>query len=125
MYIPSNFCVDQKENDGWYPAETLVKVKKIMRAKLSALREGRLPSDDEFASLLLDNNISVTPPPEESFLPAGEIVDGDSVYDDDEQLEGENVDDENLMGDQVDHLMTNLMEQSREHLSIFPRNNLF
>jgi hypothetical protein len=95
-----------------------------MRAKLSALREGKILPDDEFASILLDNSISVTSPLEEPSLPAGEEVDQHSGEEDDEQLEGENIEDEKSMGDLEDHLIVGLVEQSKEHLSIFPPHNV-
>lgn len=89
-----------------------------MRAKLLALREGRILSDDEFISVLSDNSVSVTPAPEEPGLPAEEDAVDEDAEDDDEQVEGENIDEEKSLNDQVDHLMVNLMEQSKDHLSI-------
>lgn len=86
-----------------------------MRGKLLALREGRVPSDNEFASILQDNSISTSPPPEELVLPEQEH--DEDAEEDDEQVEGEIVEDEKIPDAHLDDLMMNLVQQSAEHLS--------
>jgi hypothetical protein len=89
-----------------------VKIKTIMRAKLSALRDGRIADDSEFTSILLDTNITA----ETSVAPEDEdLEDEDEDEDEDEQVEGENVETEHDLEARVDHLMMNLMQQSEEH----------
>lgn len=88
-----------------------------MRGKLLALREGRIPSDDEFTSILQDNSISTSPAPEESALQEQREHDEDDE-EDDEQVEGEIVEDEKTPDAHLDDLMMNLVQQSAEHLSM-------
>ena len=87
-----------------------------MRGKLLALREGRIPSDLEFISILQDNSIATSPAPEELVLP--EQQEHDEVdEEDDEQVEGEIVEEEKTPDVHLDDLMMNLVQQSAEHLS--------
>lgn len=81
-----------------------------MRAKLSALRDGRIADDSEFTSILLDTNITA----ETSVAPEDEDIE-DEDEDEDEQVEGEDVETEHDLEARVDHLMMNLMQQSEEH----------
>ena len=89
-----------------------------MRTKLLALREGRIPLDEEFTSMLEDNSISVAPDPEEPGLLEQEKNEEDEEDDDDDEVEGEIVEDDNTLDAHVDELMVNLMQQSAEHLSL-------
>ena len=91
-----------------------------MRAKLVALREGRIASDEELKPLLEDTNLEATAgqeepepsvPPEED----GEDEDGEDDVDD-EQIEGEIVAEETQLGKEVNE-MDNVMQQSKEHQS--------
>ena len=98
-----------------------------MRAKLLASREGRIPSDEEFTSILQDHTISTSPGPEESVVPdqleQPEDVDVDEDEDDDDEpVEGEIVEDEKTLDAHVDDLMMNLVQQSAEHLSTSSSN---
>ena len=91
-----------------------------MRGKLLALREGRIPSDVVFTSILLDNTISTTSGPEEHVVPDQQERHSDEDEDedeDDEQVEGEIVEDEKTPDVNMDDLMMNLVQQSAEHLS--------
>src|SRR5947207_3245066 len=87
-----------------------------MRAKLLALREGRIPADEEFISVLQDNTISTTAYPEEAIIPDQQEYHEDDD-DDDSQVEGELVEDEKILNAHVDDLVMNLLQQSAEHLS--------
>jgi hypothetical protein len=91
-----------------------------MRAKLAALKKGRIPTDDEFTSILLDDSevvpgrrdLETSAAPgeeEEEEEEEEEVEEGDG-----QELEGENPETVNA---QVDHLMKNLLEQSQEHQS--------
>jgi hypothetical protein len=108
-----------KDNDGWYPAETLMKLKKIMRGKLLALRQGRILSDDEFISILYDKSIATNPASDErgaSAPPEDEQEEEDAEEED--EVEGENVEEDRGLNARVDDLINNLIQQSEEHLSI-------
>lgn len=108
-----------KENDGWYPAETLLKLKKIMRGKLLALRQGRIPLDDEFTLILHDKCISTNLASEEfdeSIAPEDEQE--EEGAEEGNEVEGENVEEDRRLTTRVDDLIMNLIQQSEEHLSI-------
>ena len=116
-----------QENDGWYPTETLLRVRKIMRAKLLALREGRIPNDEEFIPILEDTNIVATATQEDRDTSArsendvsGERDAGDE--EDDNQIEGETVEEEKAEDNQefkarLEELMKDLVKPPPEHLS--------
>jgi hypothetical protein len=94
-----------------------------MRAKLAALKKGRIPTDDEFTSILLDDS-EVVPGRrdlETSAAPGEEEVEEEEEEEEEEgdgqELEGENPEAEQDLNAQVDHLMKNLLEQSQEHQS--------
>jgi hypothetical protein len=96
------------------------KIKRIMRGKLAALKKGRIPSDDEFTSILLDES-EVVPgrrPLETSVAPGEEEEVEEEEEGDGQELEGENPETDQDLNAQVDHLMKNLLEQSQEHQSI-------
>jgi hypothetical protein len=105
--------VDEQKEDGWYPSETLVKVRKIMRAKLHALRSGRIPSDEEFLSVLLEPS---TPGQETVELDIEEGV----LEEEDRPVEEENIEDDE--GGDLERWaiesMENIVKQPVEHLSI-------
>lgn len=93
----------------------MIKLRQIMRAKLLALREGRIASDAEFTSILEDMNIAGS----ES---QGEPDDAEDEGEDDEDVEpdrgeGEHIETEQDLESRVDDLAMNLMEQSQEHQS--------
>jgi hypothetical protein len=89
-----------------------------MKGKLAALREGRIPEDEEFISIL-EEKYAGGDEPDASVIVREEENDGDDDMDDeDDQLEGENVDGEGTeLETRVDNLMTNIMHQSKEHQS--------
>jgi hypothetical protein len=101
-----------------------------MRAKLLALREGIIPSDEEFIPILEDTNIAATAAREDrdtSVRPendaSGEEGAGDE--DDDNQVEGEIVEEEKVEDDQefkdrLEELMKDLVKPPQEHLSTLP-----
>jgi hypothetical protein len=99
-----------------------------MRGKMAALKKGRIPSDDEFTSILLDDSDAVpgrrhlgTDAPdeeEEEEGEEGEEGEEEEEEGDGQELEGENPEADQDLNAQVDHLMKNLLEQSQEHQSI-------
>ena len=93
-----------------------------MRAKLAALKKGRIPTDDEFTSILLDDSEVVPGRRDlEASVAPGEEEEEEEEEDEDEgdgqELEGENPETDQDLHAQVDHLMKNLLEQSQEHQS--------
>jgi hypothetical protein len=93
----------------------MIKLRNIMRAKLLALREGRIALDEEFTSILEDTNIAGS----ES---EGELDDVEDEGEDDEdvepdRVEGEHIETEQDLESRMDDLVTNLMKQSEEHQS--------
>jgi hypothetical protein len=102
------------------------KVKRIMRGKLKALKEGRIPTDDEFLPILLDDTeiVSGRRYPKSSAAPGEEEEEDEQEEEesadegDGQELAGENPETDNELNAQVDHLMKNLLEQSQEHQSI-------
>ena len=85
-----------------------------MRAKLNALREGRIPVDTEYITILTDTNITASR--QSGTLEAEDEPDEGDEGEPDE-VEGENVETEKDLNARVDHLMMNLMQQSEEHRS--------
>jgi hypothetical protein len=96
----------------------LFKIRKILRGKLAALREGRIPNDEEFLPMLLEpvspKQETVEPEPEDGVLEGEE---GEDV-----PVEGENVGDENEVEEELERQvienMENIVKQPAAHLSI-------
>jgi hypothetical protein len=86
-----------------------------MRSKLAALREGRIPDDEEFLPMLLEpvspEQETVEPEPEDG------VLEGEDV-----PVEGENVEDENEVEEELERQvfenMENIVKQPAAHLSI-------
>ena len=105
-------------------------MRKILRAKLLALREGRIPSDEEFIPILEDTNIAATEAQEDrdtSVRPENDAPreEDPGDEDDDNQVEGEIVEEEKVEDDQefkdrVEELMKDLVKPPPEHLSTLP-----
>src|SRR5271170_7178530 len=99
-----------------------------MRAKLLALREGRIPSDEEFIPILEDRNIAAAAAQEDrdaSVRPENDAPEEEDAGDeeDDNQVEGETVEEEKVEDDQefkdrLEELMKDLVKPPQEHLSI-------
>jgi len=98
----------------------LAKFKRIMRAKLLALREGRMAEDAEFEAILTETETprlgggEESRPPEDEHDAEEEVLEGER--DDGDEEGGENNGDAELDA-QVDEMMLNLMQQSAEHQS--------
>jgi len=98
-----------------------------MRAKLLALREGRIPSDEEFIPILEDGNIAATAAHEDrdaSVRPENDAPEEEDE-EDDNQVEGEIVEEEKVednqeFKDRLEELMKDLVKPPGEHLSILP-----
>jgi len=98
-----------------------------MRAKLLALREGRIPSDEEFIPILEDGNIAATAAQEDrdaSVRPENDAPEEEDE-EDDNQVEGEIVEEEKIEDDQefkdrLEELMKDLVKPPQEHLSTVP-----
>jgi hypothetical protein len=103
--------------DGWYPAETMVKIRKVMRAKLMALRQGRIPSDEELLPILEDPNLDVASAQEEVEPSVPPEEEDEEEEGDDEQVEGEIVAEETEVDKEVNEMMDNVIQQSKEHQS--------
>ena len=97
--------------DGWYPSDTQIILRTIMRAKLSALREGKILSDEEITKI--DRGISTSAVTSE-IAPAEE--EEEEEFDIEEEEESNDYEKE--LNAQVDTLMQNLMKQPMEHQSI-------
>jgi hypothetical protein len=74
-----------------------------MKGKLTALREGRIPSDEEFASILEENvvtsaNQSSVPPDE---MPEDNVGEGNE----DDHVDGEDVDEDKLSDVDMEDLL--------------------
>jgi len=112
-----------KETDGWYPADTMAKVKAVMRAKLLALRQGRIPSDDEVRHLM---NVTTVSAPESSSVQPEEDEDEDEVSEDEEDEEEGEGEEENgnsnsgELNQNVDAFMANIIRQPLEFQSMSP-----
>lgn len=102
-----------------------------MRAKLLALREGRIPSDEEVIPILEDRNIAATAAQEDrdtSARPENNVPEEDvGDEEDDNQVEGENEEEEDEkveydqeFKDRLEELMKDLVKPPQEHLSILP-----
>jgi len=120
-----DFCGDRlmKETDGWYPGDTMAKVKAVMRAKLLALRQGRIPSDDEVRHLM---NVTTVSAPESSSVRPEEDEDEDEVSEDEEDEEEGEGEEENgnsnsgELNQKVDAFMANIIRQPSEFQSMSP-----
>ena len=81
-----------------------------------ALRQGRIPSDEELLPILEDPNLDVISAQEEA-EPSVAPEEDEEEEGDDEQVEGENVAEERELDKQVNEMMENVMQQSKEHQS--------
>jgi hypothetical protein len=96
-----------------------------MRGKLAALKKGRIPTDVEFTSILLDDSevvpgrrdLETSAAPGEEEEEVEEEQEEEEEEGDGQELEGENPEADQDLNAQVDHLMKNLLEQSQEHQS--------
>jgi len=113
-----------QESDGWYPTDTMEKLRLVMREKLSILREGRVPTEEEIQPLM---DTTIFPSAAETSLPPEEGEPGEDEEEEDEgedeEEEEEDIANDNELNDKLETLMANIVRQPPEFQSIFSSNS--